>query len=268
LSLTTTVAEQLGVYTISRGSAPGPRAELGAGLIVRLRRPLATSTHEEEIESSQFDSFAPRLAHSSTIPQADSDKGALFDRFLSFNVRTNPTHRSNRQSCRQERSTSILLASFSEALVSLPTATRNEDDILSGDFPISSKKNLVRVISRNWQEAQVFQNLCDSSAEDTVRQPGTREIDASPAYLKHSHIQRYIANDQFDPADSWPSLPDNKPEGRNSRSCGLAPEEAIANLGSQTRESQFSAAIHRSAADFRLSSISPLAAPAWVTGRF
>lgn len=98
-------------------------------------------------------------------------------------------------------STSVLSAGLGKAIVVSPTRAANEGDILPRVSPISSKKNSVRRISRNWQVAQVFPNCRHSSVSHQIRQPGPRQIDASRTRLKLSRSERYIACDQFDRAD-------------------------------------------------------------------
>ena len=80
-----------------------------------------------------------------------------------------------------------------------------------------------------------------SSASGAVRQLGTRLIDSWRTRLKLSVDQRYIACDQFDPADDMLILPHKLISSDGSTSDRPAVPQAKTRQSSQTRESCFSA---------------------------
>lgn len=145
--------------------------------------------------------MAPRRAHSSGSPSGCRQR-VLFDRFLSLNARTNPTNSVRRRNRQRELPTSVLSADAGETKLVERALTENEGDMLSRHPPLSTKKILLRKISRNWQHNQISRSSGHCSTKSPRRQPGRRLIDASRARLKLARGQRHFACDQFDHADS------------------------------------------------------------------
>lgn len=138
----------------------------------------------------------------------------------------------------------------SKTIVVSPTPSTNEGNILSRASPISSKKNSVQIISRNWQPAHIsferwsfFGGRCGSSTGDKTDR---RLAGAAEALGRLTlHCVR-----PFDPADGTPSLAHKLISSHASTSDRPAMPPAKARQSSQTRESCFSAKIDGSAVNF------------------
>ena len=147
---------------------------------------------------------------------ADSSKQVLFDRFLSFNTRTDPTNLSRRQEANASFRFQFFSADVGHAKAIIHTPTATEDIILSREPPISSKKILMRRISRNWQPPLFPASHSDSSATISLRRPGTTQIDASRSRLKLASDRRHIASDPCDPANLAGKVTANAPRPRTT----------------------------------------------------